>query len=102
MNRLLVYSPFHSLRVHWRVSTLAMVLIVAAGIRLFPFVELTNGAIRFEGTCGQLIDEVKPIVLGGNPLKIEYFYYPPVAPVFVASTALITELGAARRPSRSP
>ena len=70
---------------------LALIMAVATLLRLFPFTDFSMGTIRFEGTCGQLFDEVKPLVESRNPLNFEVFIYPPVAPLIVASTALIVQ-----------
>jgi|GEM_PF-6687734 len=71
------------------VLLLALIVIGTALLRLFQFADFSGGAIRFEGTCGQLFDEVKPLVESKNLLNFEVFFYPPVAPLIVASTALM-------------
>jgi hypothetical protein len=73
------------------VAWLVVILLSAALLRLFMFAEVNNGSITFVGTCGQLLDEVKPLVEAKNPLHFEVFFYPPVAPLIVASTALVTQ-----------
>ena len=59
------------------------IMIIAAALRLVPFIEFANGSIIFTGTCGQLIDEVRPLVNSNNLLNFEYFYYPTVGPLIV-------------------
>src|SRR6266567_1633592 len=47
---------------NWDVTWLAIILIGAGLLRLFMFADFNNGSIRFVGACGQLLDEVKPLV----------------------------------------
>jgi len=53
--------------------------------------DFNSGTIKFVGSCGQFLDEVKPLVEAKNPLHFEVFFYPPVAPLIVASTALMAQ-----------
>jgi len=71
------------------IAWLVVILIGAGLLRLFMVTDFTNGSIRFVGACGQLLDEVKPLVEAKNPLHFEIFWYPPVAPLIVAATALV-------------
>lgn len=73
------------------VAWLVLILLVAAFLRLFMFADFNNGSFSFVGTGGQLLDEVKPLVEAKNPLHFEIFFYPPVAPLIVASTALVAQ-----------
>ena len=66
---------------------LTLIMVVALALRIFPHTYYNGGDLKLVGTCGQLIDEVKPLVESGNILHFEMFYYPPVAPLIVASTA---------------
>jgi hypothetical protein len=85
-------------RVDWgrlgiKQEALLVVLIMLAGavLRLFAFAEISDGTLRFVGTCGQLFDEAKPLFDAGNPLHFEVFFYPPVAPMIVASTGMLLQ-----------
>jgi hypothetical protein len=73
--------------VYW----LGLIIVVALVLRIFPHTYYHQGELRLVGTCGQLIDEVKPLVSSGNILHFEMFYYPPVAPLIVASTAILIQ-----------
>src|SRR6476469_1929702 len=68
-----------------------LIMLVGAVLRLFAFAEISDGTLRFVGTCGQLIDEAKPLFDAKNPLHFEVFFYPPVAPILVASTGLLLQ-----------
>jgi hypothetical protein len=79
------------MRVNTTVWLLALIMVGAAVLRLFQFADFSGGTIRVAGNCGQLIDEVKPLVESKNLLNFEVFIYPPVAPLIVASTALVIQ-----------
>jgi len=79
------------MRVDTTVWLLALIVLGAALLRLFQFADFSGGTIRFVSTCGQLFDEVKPLVESNNLLNFEVFFYPPVAPLIVASTALMAK-----------
>jgi hypothetical protein len=66
-----------------------LIMLAGAVLRLFAFIEISDGTLRFVGTCGQLLDEAQPLFDSKNPLHFEVFFYPPVAPILVASTGLI-------------
>jgi len=70
---------------------LGLVLIVATVLRLLAFTHVDNGGIRITGVCSQLFDEVKPLFDARNPLHFDVFFYPPVAPIIVAATALVLQ-----------
>lgn len=73
------------------VLLVALIMLVGAMLRLFAFTEISNGTLRFVGTCGQLFDEARPLFDARNPLHFEVFFYPPVAPMIVASTGLLLQ-----------
>src|SRR5688500_18529386 len=70
---------------------LTAIVAIAVTLRLLPFMEFNSGSITFTGSCGQLIDEVKPLVDSNDLLNFQYFYYPTVGPLIVASTAKIVK-----------
>lgn len=70
---------------------LGLIILVALVLRLYPHAQFGTDGITFVGTCGQMIDEVKPLVNSGNILNFENFYYPTVGPLIVASTALVVK-----------
>jgi hypothetical protein len=74
------------------VLLVALIMLAGAVLRLFAFAEISNGTLRFVGTCGQLFDEAKPLFDARNPLHFEVFFYPPVAPMIVASTAMLLQV----------
>ena len=67
----------------------ALILLGGAVLRLFAFTDFSDGTFHFVGTCGQLFDEAKPLFDARNPLHFEVFFYPPVAPIIVASTGIV-------------
>lgn len=75
----------------WHLIWLTVILLVAVLLRLGLVADLSHGSIKFAGTCGQLFDEVKPLVDAKNPLHFEVFFYPPVPALIVGSTAIIAE-----------
>jgi len=68
---------------------LGLIVLIALALRLYPHVDFSVAGITFVGTCGQLIDEVRPLVNSGNLLNFEVFFYPPVGPLIVAGAARI-------------
>ena len=64
---------------------LTAIVILATCLRLVPYAEFSQGSLTFVGTCGQLFDEAKPLFDSKNPLHFEVFFYPPVAPIRVAT-----------------
>jgi hypothetical protein len=68
---------------------LGLIVLIALALRLYPHADFSGGGVTFVGTCGQLIDEVKPLVSSGNLLNFEVFFYPPVAPLIVAGAARV-------------
>ncbi len=73
------------------VLLVALIMLAGAVLRLFAFAEIGDGTLRFVGTCGQLFDEAKPLFDARNPLYFEVFFYPPVAPMIVASTGMLLQ-----------
>lgn len=73
------------------VLLLVLIVMAAASLRLFEIADFSGGTIRFVGTCGQLLELVEPLVTSKNLLNFEVFFYPPVAPLIVASTALMIQ-----------
>lgn len=71
---------------------LTAIVAIAVTLRLLPFMDFNSGSITFTGTCGQLIDEVKPLFDSNDLLNFQYFYYPTVGPLIVASTAKIVKV----------
>ncbi|WP_447986176.1 ArnT family glycosyltransferase [Nitrospira sp. Nam74] len=73
------------------VLLVTLIMLAGAVLRLFAFAEISDGTLRFVGTCGQLFDEAKPLFDARNPLHFEVFFYPPVAPIIVASTGMLLQ-----------
>src|SRR5437016_7778966 len=69
---------------------LGLILIVAAVVRIYALSDFSNGRVNIVGSCGQLMNEVKPLVASRNILHFDEFYYPPVAPIIIASTWLLS------------
>jgi len=84
-------SYWDQLGIKAEILLVALILLAGAVLRLFAFTDFTNGTLKFVGTCGQLIDEAKPLFDARNPLHFEVFFYPPVAPILVASTGLLLQ-----------
>lgn len=72
------------------IFVLTAIIFLAACLRLIPYVHFSGSTLTFSGTCGQLLDEAKPLYDSKNPLYFEVFFYPPLAPMLVASTGIIT------------
>src|SRR5579885_1300136 len=68
---------------------LAIMVTIGSALRLFPLVEFGSEGVRVVGTCGQLLDEARPLYEARNPLHFDVFFYPPVAPILVASSGLL-------------
>jgi hypothetical protein len=84
-------SYWGRLEIKDEVLLVALILLAGAVLRLFAFTDFSNGTFHLVGTCGQLIDEAKPLFDARNPLHFEVFFYPPVAPILVASTGMLLQ-----------
>ena len=50
------------LGIRQEILLVGLIMLAGAVLRLFAFVEIGDGTLRFVGTCGQLFDEAETIV----------------------------------------